>query len=372
MTEIATLISNDLQQNLSSEIVNLSSDTNETILLTTGTTNPMLDSTVIDEPPTKKCKITTNDKPRLLEERLSSILSCCICLDLSTLPIFQCINGHLMCASCFNHLLADCKLKDEQTTCPNCRCEISKSNCTRNLAVEKTISELPIQCDYCLQIFLRSEIKTHQSQNCLDRPTVCDYSLLGCNWNGPFHTLSSHLAVCQYPTKSGLELIDTIGSQKRAYEEEKKCLETVVDLLSLNQIGVSDLILKPFRTDDFVAKLYFETSRFTALQYQWQVRARINDNIPHPHTTAIRSLSYQLVLKSKISQTMDLKFFILKGPHGDPSTSQIQPIIYHHEFNQNNTETEYLKLPISSQECNRMLSSSSISFRLLMVQLDKP
>ena len=133
-----------------------------------------------------------------------------------------------------------------------------------------------------------------------------------------------------------------------------------------------DLILKPLRTDDFVAKLYFETSRFTALQYQWQVRARINDNIPHPHTTVNRSLSYQLVLKSKISQTIDLKFFILKGPHGDPATSQIQPIIYHFEFNQNNTETEYLKLPISSQECNRMLSSSSISFRLLMVQLDKP
>ena len=133
-----------------------------------------------------------------------------------------------------------------------------------------------------------------------------------------------------------------------------------------------DLILKPLRTDDFVAKLYFETSRFTALQYQWQVRARINDNIPHPHTTITRSLSYQLVLKSKISQTIDLKFFILKGPHGDPNTSQIQPIIYHFEFNQNNTETEYLKLPITSQECNRMLSSSSISFRLLMVQLDKP
>lgn len=189
--------------------------------------------------------------------------------------------------------------------------------------------------------------------------------------------------------KTGLELVETIRGQKRQHDEEKKCLETVVDLLSLNQIGVSgknevfrddrarsfersDLILKPFRTDDFVAKLYFETSRFTALQYQWQVRARINDNIPHPHTTVTRSLSYQLVLKSKISQTIDLKFFILKGPHADPSSAPIQPIIYHFEFNQNNTETEYLKLPISSQECNRMLSSSSISFRLLMVQLDKP
>ena len=133
-----------------------------------------------------------------------------------------------------------------------------------------------------------------------------------------------------------------------------------------------DLVLKPFRTDDFVSKLYFETSRFTALQYQWQVRVRINDNVPNPHTTIIRSLSYQLILKSKISQTIDLKFFILKGPHGDPLILQIQPIIYRFEFNQNNTETEYLKLPINSQECNRILSSSSISFRLFMVQLDKP
>lgn len=134
---------------------------------------------------------------------------------------------------------------------------------------------------------------------------------------------------------------------------------------------IVDLILKPFRTDDFVAKLYFETSRFTALQYQWQVRARINDNTPHPHTTSVRSLSYQLVLKSKISQPIDLKFFILKGPHADSSACQIQPIIYHFEFSPNNLETEYMKLPINSQECNRMLSLSSISFRLLMVQLDR-
>ncbi|CAF0946343.1 unnamed protein product [Rotaria sordida] len=363
-----TTNSNDLQQNSLSDTV---SNTNEIPLLI-GTDNSTSDSGDVEEPPAKKCKISLTDKPRLLEDRIGSILSCCICLDLSILAMFQCVNGHLMCVSCFNHLLADCKLKDEQATCPNCRCEISKSNCTRNLAVEKTISELPIQCDYCSKIFLRSEIKIHQSQHCPDRPIICDYSLLGCNWNGSYHNLPSHLILCEYPNKTGLELINTIRAQKTKYDEEKKSLETVVDLLSLNQIGVSDLILKPLRTDDFVAKLYFETSRFTALQYQWQVRARINDNIPHPHTTVTRSLSYQLILKSKVSQTIDLKFFILKGPHGDSSTLQIQPIIYHFEFNQNNTETEYLKLPISSQECNRILSSSSISFRLLMVQLDRP
>jgi len=90
MSEITTTaMYNDLQQNLQSEIGNLPSDTNETSLSSTETANPITNSTDIDEPPTKKCKITSNDKPRLLEERIGSILSCCICLDLSTLPIFQ-------------------------------------------------------------------------------------------------------------------------------------------------------------------------------------------------------------------------------------------------------------------------------------------
>ena len=43
----------------------------------------------MDEPPAKKCKIQSPEKVRLLEDRLGSILSCCICLDLSTLPMYQ-------------------------------------------------------------------------------------------------------------------------------------------------------------------------------------------------------------------------------------------------------------------------------------------
>jgi hypothetical protein len=90
MAEITTTtIYNDLQQNSSSDTVNLPSDTIETSLSSTETSNSIINSTDIDEPPAKKCKITSNDKPRLLEDRIGSILSCCICLDLSTLPIFQ-------------------------------------------------------------------------------------------------------------------------------------------------------------------------------------------------------------------------------------------------------------------------------------------
>lgn len=54
--------------------------------------------------------------------------------------------GHLMCAGCFTHLLADGRLRDQVATCPNCRVEISKNNASRNLAVEKAVSELPSAC----------------------------------------------------------------------------------------------------------------------------------------------------------------------------------------------------------------------------------
>ena len=47
--------------------------------------------------------------------------------------MLQCSNGHLMCAGCFTHLLADARIRDETATCPNCRVEITRSIATRNL-----------------------------------------------------------------------------------------------------------------------------------------------------------------------------------------------------------------------------------------------
>ena len=44
------------------------------------------------------------------------------------------------------------------------------------------------------------------------------------------------------------------------------------------------------------------------------IKARINDNQKDPNLTVNRYLSYQLILKSKLSSsTLDVKFFVLKG-----------------------------------------------------------
>lgn len=93
----------------------------------------------------------------------------CRSVSSSPFPSSQCTNGHLMCAGCFIHLLADARLKEEQATCPNCRCEISKSLCCRNLAVEKAVSELPSECGFCLRQFPRSLLERHQKEECQDR-----------------------------------------------------------------------------------------------------------------------------------------------------------------------------------------------------------
>ena len=71
-----------------------------------------------------------------------------------------------MCSSCFSHLLADARLKDETATCPSCRCDINKSNCMRNLAVEKAVSEFPTVCKFCSQKLPRCDLVSHVKDEC--------------------------------------------------------------------------------------------------------------------------------------------------------------------------------------------------------------
>ncbi|NP_001394954.1 uncharacterized protein LOC157542 isoform 4 precursor [Homo sapiens] len=149
----------------------------------------------------------------------------------------ECTNGHLMCAGCFIHLLADARLKEEQATCPNCRCEISKSLCCRNLAVEKAVSELPSECGFCLRQFPRSLLERHQKEECQDRVTQCKYKRIGCPWHGPFHELTVHEAACAHPTKTGSELMEILDGMDQSHRKEMQLYNSIFSLLSFEKIG---------------------------------------------------------------------------------------------------------------------------------------
>ena len=83
------MMSTVLSENFSSEMMNTSPHTSEIPAFAAEIVNPTSDSIDVNEPPTKICKITSNNERHLLEDRIGSILSCCICLQLSALPIFQ-------------------------------------------------------------------------------------------------------------------------------------------------------------------------------------------------------------------------------------------------------------------------------------------
>ena len=82
-----------------------------------------------------------------------------------------------MCTGCFNHLLADGRLKNEQASCPTCRIEITSKNSSRNLAVEKAVSELPSNCEYCRDEFPRNQLHNHERKHCELRWIILKFNL---------------------------------------------------------------------------------------------------------------------------------------------------------------------------------------------------
>lgn len=125
--------------------------------------------------------------------------------------------------------------------------------------------------------------------------------------------------------------------------------------------------MKPYRTDDFITKLFYETGRFSAFNHQWVIRAKVIHDQKDPAHSSERSLSYQLVNKSKINQPITLHYMVLKGPYGE---MKVKPAIYKHEFSSDSVETNHQDLPvIDSIECNKLLAAKTINMRLLMFQV---
>ena len=123
---------------------------------------------------------------------------------------------------------------------------------------------------------------------------------------------ASHAESCIHPHKSGREILDVLVALDREAIEEKKLYDSIFDLLSFEKITFNDLQLKPYRTDEYIHKLYYETSRFTAFNTQWVVKARVNDDQRDPTQSCERHVSYQIVLKTKLTTPMVIHYVILK------------------------------------------------------------
>lgn len=58
-----------------------------------------------------------------------------------------------------------------------------------------------------------------------------------------------------------------------------------------------DVQLKPYRTDEFVHRLYYETSRFVAFSHQWVLKVRVNNSQLDITQNPERSMMYQVSVR---------------------------------------------------------------------------
>ncbi|CAG9563698.1 unnamed protein product [Danaus chrysippus] len=371
-----------------------------------------------DEEPSPKKRKTALDSDQIekLEHRLGGILCCAVCLDLPQAAVYQCSNGHLMCAPCFTHLLADARLRDETATCPNCRVDISKNSVTRNLAVEKAVSELPSECRHCTKVFPRHSLQYHEEKICEDRSiprpykfrqlvvdssrrsslaglvrivssvyflllaalrrrffvselkatkrprmTSCRYCVLGCSYRGAAKAAAAHEAICAHPRRPAAELMSMLARRQKEHEHNLAHYRDLMDLLSYEKITFNDLQLRPFRTEE-LHKLYFETCRFTAFGFQWLVKAFVNKHQRDPTQSNQREITYQLVMKSKPFGPMCVKWVWTRGPGG---SAPLLPEAAQHTFTDEEASPARA-LPLADpDDANRLLASKAVHFREL-------
>ncbi|CAH2042759.1 unnamed protein product, partial [Iphiclides podalirius] len=318
-----------------------------------------------DAPLAKKRKILSErEQSDKLEHRLGGILCCAVCLDLPPGAVYQCSNGHLMCAPCFTHLLADARLRDEAATCPNCRIEISKTSASRNLAVEKTVSELPLECRFCTHVYPRHSLQHHEENICDERLMGCKYACIGCRWRGPAHEAAEHESRCPHPANSAADLLALLAEKERDARQATAVYEQILDLLSYEKITFNDLQLKPYRTEEFVHKLYYESSRFTAFGHQWVVKAFVNKNQRDPTQSAQREITYQLMLKSKTGSPLCVQWVVARGPWGE---ARLEAQVGAHAFRDEAPDAPPRALPLHDpSDANRLLATKPLHCRLIM------
>lgn len=181
--------------------------------------------------------------------------------------------------------------------------------------------------------------------------------------------MGQHEKECTAPSKRGAQVLEVMKSKEAKHKEELKIYRNILGLLSYEKINFNDLQLKPYRTHDFITKLYYESGRFSAFNQQWLIKTSVNDDERHPSHTTERRMTFQLALKSRVTTPIDVHYLVINGPNSDV---KINPQVYRFEFTEEKTESPYELLPlIDSAECNKVLANKTINLRLILFQVPK-
>ena len=137
--------------------------------------------------------------PPVVDEETRTLASCPICYDIPrTVNIYQCTNGHCLCASCLRKI----QNATQRSRCPSCDISIplDKSKVCRNLIAEairdRHVQHDILQCQFpgCTYQAHIIQLLIHE-ERCLKRYVTCPATHTNlCTWTGPLADLINHMS----------------------------------------------------------------------------------------------------------------------------------------------------------------------------------
>lgn len=150
---------------------------------------------------------------------------------------------------------------------------------------------------------------------------------------------------------------------------ESRIKDNLLGLFSMDRVGYTDFNLRSYRTDDYVPRLFFESGRANNFNESWIVKLSIsctNNSPSNPTLVLNRTISFQLVMKSRPNTPKDIHFMVTKAPGSD---FQMDHVTYKHRFTPDTLETPYYNLPLTSAaEVNRLIGSRNFYLRVYFFQ----
>lgn len=287
------------------------------------------------------------------------------------LQVLQCTNGHLICGQCSAKLMADNSLRNVDTCCPFCRLEITEKTMIRNIAVEKILTLLPIECGTCLTKKPINEILTHETKECAEQTATCLYKILGCEFTGKRGTLMNHMqTTCLYHNRPAKLLQTEIKRYVTEKIEDYRDNEKTLKLFS-KKLAFVDFQLNSQRTDEYVSRLYFKSGNISALGHTFCVKVWPAGIEPlYPTRNPERFLEYQICLKGLNQSVREDKQFYLEVSHFllTPPVGgyDISGETHFDKLSSTRREGKRYRLNMDAHESNLILANDCITLRLFL------
>ncbi|EDW37136.1 GL26080 [Drosophila persimilis] len=298
------------------------------------------------------------------------------CNRCGTIPvgrIYQCHKGHLICEGCHQVQVLDKMLFQALGTCPKCSARMYRHAPNRNIIAERILSEMKMTCEYCGAKMVRAALRSHFHSECQGRLVSCKYKRIGCPWYGPASEIAAHDETCEFPGKTGAELMEYLRPIQAERDARLQILAKIEDTLLRSQLTVRLLHVLPqgpirkFPHNEFVLVNEFRTHFMKwSLLIMWQSPAADDD-----HPQPMGSLHFRLKIERPENSSSSL-VFTYALVHGSHSEVAFLPNLCDRiEFSSN----QLLGPPVmiyrhTMSHCKKLLIDRGIYARLLITRHD--